>query len=644
MSQCILRLALTASVSIIFLPALAQEDAPDLVITANKQLQSIQEIGSAVTVIPREEIEKQGYKSVRDVLDGQPGISAVETGGPGGFVSIYMRGTDTRHTLVLVDGIRIGDPSTTAGEVDLSLVAPQTIERIEIVRGPQSALYGSDAIGGVINIITKKGRKGPPAWQWRSEGGSYGTFGSKLSVSGATDDINYAFALNQFHTDGFQRYGYRVPRLAYLNPNGTDPFERIGGSGKIAWRANDWLTLEAGFNVAKEKLQYDTAGGLAPLAPNYQNGVLASAYQRAIALNGPFRTTLTTFQSRLTRSYRSQYLDGFSTPPDLYTSRSAYVGTRVGAELQEDIGLEALGKLTFGTRFEQEKATTEYNSLTPFASQSATAGTQNTRSVYALHQVTLFNKLHLSAGGRFDNVSTSGTFGTYRFTAAYDLTTTTRLHASYGTGAKAPSLYQLSAPFYGNPDLKAETSRGFDAGIEQSFLDGEARAGVTFFRNRIGNLITADAPAYRYYNVARAGTSGVEVSGEYNVMSGFARLKATYNWLEAKDLTTDLPLYRRPMNAGRVSVAFTPTREFSIEPILRIVGKREDAFYNESTFSTDRVKLKAYARFDLVADYKINKQVSVFARGENLTNVKYEDVFNYGTAGRSVYAGMQLTW
>lgn len=644
MSQCILRLAITASVSIVFLPALAQEDVPDLVITANKQLQSIQEIGSAVTVIPREEIEKQGFKSVRDVLDGQPGVSATETGGPGGFVSIYMRGTDTRHTLVLVDGIRINDPSTTAGEVDLSLVAPQTIERIEIVRGPQSALYGSDAIGGVINIITKKGKKGPPIWQWRSEGGSYGTVGSKLSVSGATDDITYAIALNQFHTDGFQRYGYRVPRLAYLNPNGTDPFNRIGGSGKIAWRANDWLTLESGFNVAKERLQYDTAGGLAPLAPNHQNGVLASAYQRAIVENGPFRTTLTTFQSRLTRSYRSQYLDGFSTPPDLYTSQSAYVGTRVGAELQEDVRLDALGKLTFGTRFEHEKATTEFNNLTPFAFQSMSEGTQNTRSIYALHQITLFNKLHLSAGGRLDKVSTSGTFGTYRFTAAYDLTTNTRLRASYGTGAKAPSLFQLTAPFYGNPDLKAETSRGFDAGIEQSFLDGDARASITYFRNRIDNLITADAPVYRYYNVARAGTSGIEVSGEYNVMPGFARLKAAYNWLDAKDLTTDLPLYRRPMHAGRVSIALNPTSEFSIEPIVRLVGKRDDAFYNESTFSTDRVKLKGYVRFDLVAEYKINNLVSVFARGENLTNVKYEDVFNYGTAGRSAYAGLQLTW
>jgi vitamin B12 transporter len=136
----------------------------------------------------------------------------------------------------------------------------------------------------------------------------------------------------------------------------------------------------------------------------------------------------------------------------------------------------------------------------------------------------------------------------------------------------------------------------------------------------------------------------VEVSAQYNVLPTLVTLKASYTFLNAKDETTGLELLRRPNHAARISVAYTPTRELTIEPIIRLIGKRADAFFNDATFTTDRVTLKPYARFDLVADYKVNKTVSVFARGENLTNVRYEDIYNYGTAGRSVYAGVQMTW
>lgn len=624
MSARLWRAAVLAGVSHICPPAFAQDVLPDLVITANKQPQSIQEIGSSVTVITQEEIQKQGSKSVRDILDGQPGLNVAETGGPGGFVSLYMRGTDSRHTLVLIDGVRANDASTTGGETDLSLVSPQNIERIEIVRGPQSALYGSDAIGGVINIITKKGKQGPPVWQLRTEGGSYGSYGSKLSVSGATQDVNYAFGLHQYHTDGFQRYGYRIPRLAYLNPNGTDPFNRYGGSGRVSWRVNDWLTLETGFNVTRSDVQYDSGFAPNPLAPNQQEGRLMTLFQRAIAENGPFRTTLTTFQSRTERDYKT-----------LDPSTSKYVGERVGAEAQEDVSLERYGKLTFGARFEQEKAKTD--SIAPWGATN-TSDTQSTKSVYALYQIALFDRLHLSAGARRDHVTTFGTFDTFRLTAAYDLTATTRLHASYGTGAKAPSLYQLNAPFYGNPNLRPETSRGFDIGVDQTFLDGDARVGVTYFNNRLRNLITGDAPAYVYYNVARAATSGFEVSGDYNIAPTFAKLKIAYTRLETEDLSTGLALFRRPKNSARISVVFTPAPDLTIEPIVRLVGDRFDSNF------PGRVKLPGYVRYDVVADYKLNANVSVFARGENLTNAKYEDVYNYGTPGRSVYGGMQVTW
>ena len=633
MAHSLMRAGLRAGAFCLFLPvlqnAVAQDKNADLVITPNKQPQSIQQVGSAVTLITQDDIEREGAKSLRDILDAQPGVVVTENGGPGGATSLYLRGSNTNHVLVLIDGMRVNDPTTVGGDLDLGMVSPQAIERIEIVRGPQSALYGSDAIGGIVNIITKTGRKGPPVWQWRTEGGTYGTFSSKLSVSGATDDTSYSFGLNQYHTDGFQRYGYRVPRLASLSPNGSDPFTRLGGFGKVSRRVNDWLMLEAGFNIARERLQYDS-GPFSddPLIPNTQTGVLATAYQKAIAENGPFRTTLTTSGTQIRRDI-GLFLKSVAWGDT--NARYKYHGTRLGAELQEDIKLGPYGTWTLGARHESERAKGDEDGASYHHRQT-------TRSAYTLYQVSLFQKLHLSAGARADNVSGIGSFTTYRLTAAYDLTNTTRLRTSYGTGAKAPSLYQLYVPIYNNPNLKPEQSKGFDVGVEQTFLDGNARASLTYFNTRIENLIVGDPSTYIPVNVARASMSGFELAGDYRLVPSFAKLRLAYTWLQTRDDTTGLDLLRRPRHAARASVALTPTRDLTIEPILRLVGDRAD------TFLGGRVSLKGYARFDMAADYKLNTSVSVFMRGENLTNVKYEDVYNFGTAGRSVYAGLQMTW
>ena len=629
MSKRALRAAILAGVALYVLPVQAQEKSPDLVITPNRIPMSIQQIGSSVTVITQDEIEKQGNKSLRDILDGQPGITVTENGGPGGAVSVNMRGANTNHTAVLMDGVRINDPSSVSGDIDLSLVPLQTIERIEIVRGPQSALYGSDAIGGVINIVTKKGQKGPPRWVFRTEGGSYGTFSNKLGVSGATEDTSYNIALSQFHSDGFQRIGYRIGRLAYLNPNGVDPITRLGGSAKVSKQINDWLTFETGFNMSRERLQYDSGPYSEDmLAPNPQVGVLTTAYQKAIAENGAFRTTLTTFETKV---HRDMWL---YTKDSVYGDTNAhyiYNGTRLGAELQEDVKLGPYGTLSAGARYEGEKAAGDEDGATYDKRQT-------TRSAFVLHQINLFEKLHLSSGGRIDDISGSGSFATYRATVAYDLTDSTRLRASYGTGAKAPSLYQLYVPAYNNPSLKSETSRGYDVGIEQSFLAGDARLSANYFSNKIDNLIVGDPLTWIPYNVAKATISGVELSSEYNLMPNWARLKSAYTLLETRDEGTGLRLLRRPRHAARASIAFTPMKDVTIEPILRYVGERSDKYKGAN------VTLKSYARFDLFADYKLNDRVSLFARGENLTNARYEDVYNYGTAGRSAYAGLQMTW
>jgi vitamin B12 transporter len=634
MSQRALRAAILAGVALHILPAFAQEQKPDLVITPNRIPMSIQQIGSSVSVITEEEIEKQGAKSLRDVLQSQPGLAVVENGGPGAAISVFIRGSESNHTLVLIDGVRMNDPTQTGGQFDMRTIPPQLIERIEIVRGPQSALYGSDAIGGVINIITKKGKNIAPVWQLRTEAGSYGTFGSNMSVAGATADTTYAIGVNQFHADGFKRYGYRIPRLG-LDTRGSDPVNRYGFFAKISRKINESLSLELGAMANRAELQYDAGSGTyQPLMPQREKDWTGNAYQKLVSENGPFRTSLTTFETRVMRGFGGlQDSDDWVTGiRSISYKKYQYVGTRVGADLQEDMDFKKAGKVTLGLHTERERANADENG------QSADHK-QDTKSAFFLYQVSPIDKLHLSAGARADHVSVFGTFNTYRLTAAYDLTETTRLHSSYGTGAKAPTLYQLYSTDYGSLALKPERSKGFDIGVEQTFMNGDARLGATYFRNRISNLIdTLDDPSYTYANIHLAQISGVETSAEYNLVPAFAKLKTSYTYLDGHDVETGLALARRPKHAGRVSVQFTPTREWSIEPLIYAASKRVDSRYSPPSW------MAGYVRFDLLTDYKVNQQLSLFARGENLTNARYEDARNYGTAGRSVYAGLKYTW
>jgi len=624
MSKRALRAVLLVGSALNTLPVFAQEQQPDLVITPNRVPMSIQQVGSSVTVITQDEIEKQGNKSLRDVLDAQPGLNVVETGGPGGQVSVFIRGGESNHTLVLIDGVRMSDPTQTGGQFDMRTIPPKLIERIEIVRGPQSALYGSDAIGGVVNIITKKGQSIAPVWQLRTEGGSYGTLSSNLSVAGATSDTTYAIGVNQFHSDGFKRYGYRIPRLG-LDASGSDPVNRYGFFSKLSRKIGDNLTVEFGTMASRAELQYDAGAYTAnPLAPQHEKDWTGNAYQKVISENGVFRTSLTTFETRVMRGYGGMKSSSYT--------KYQYAGTRGGAEVQEDIDLKTVGKFSTGLRVERERADADENG-------QKSDNRQDTKAAFFLYQVSPIEKLHFSAGGRSDHVSSFGTFNTFRLTAAYDLTSATRLRSSYGTGAKAPSLYQLYSADYGSTSLKAETSRGFDIGFEQTFFNGDARVSAAYFQNKITNLIdTLEVSPYTYSNIHLAQISGVEVGAEYLLVPTFAKLKTSYTFLEGRDVETGDPLARRPKHAARMSVQFTPTRNWTIEPLIYVVSKRLDTRYDATEW------MSGYVRFDLLADYKFSQQVSVFARGENLTNTRYEEAFNYGTAGRSVYAGLRINW
>lgn len=642
---------LTASASIVQAPAQeAPTSLPLLVISYSRSPLDIQRSGSAINVIERRDIEAWGAKGLPDVLRQIPGVDITENGGVGGLSYVRLRGAEARQTLVLIDNVRIGDAASPGGETDMANISPDDIERIEILRGPQSALYGSDAMGGVINIITRKGAREPRS-SVTVEGGSYGTIATRLSHSGATERTTWAFSLSALHTDGFSRYGYRIGRIAPVlgAPLERDGTDRIGGSARVTHRLGETAEIEFGFRRVHVNAKADNPGAFAsPRDTRFDKGIqtFTTAYGKLTtdAFNGRVRHALTLFANELDRMNRVQQgcFDAFFNTYDCdYLFRSR----RAGLEYQGDVDLGKIGKTIIGARMEYEEALNREKWLFPvMLDVPRFTASQRTNAAFALHQFA-FGPLDLSLGGRVDVVDGKNAFPTWRATAAYMIASTgTKLRASAGTGAKAPSLFQRFSQ-YGTPGLRPETSFGFDAGVDQSLFEGRAKISLTAFDTRYRDLFDFDPLGNNfvgaYINVGRARISGFEAYAEAVLAPEEWRLRASYTRLRAYDEIRRQLLLRRPRDSASLSIIFNGVTNLEMEARATFVGKRLDV---ENDFPYARVPMAPYGKLDGRIRYKVNDNLSLFARAENITNARYQEIRDYGTPGRSLYAGMQVNW
>jgi vitamin B12 transporter len=343
--------------SISFQPVLAQP--LDLVITPSRTEQSISRAGSAISVITREEIEKTSSRDLGDLLRNIPGLTITQNGGAGQTQTVRIRGGESRHTLVMIDGIRVNDPSSTGREFDFSNLVLTDVERIEVLRGPQSALYGSDAMGGVINIITHKGQKGFRA-SLSAEAGQYGTKETKGSVSGSDGRSWFSLGASVYDTNGFSTYGYRIKRLerAFPSPFEADGARRYGVTGRVGTAFNENVSLEMGGSFNKNLADFDSTFGAFPDTDSRSKGLLASGYARmkGAALDGILQNSLTLFATQTDREIKTEDVFTFFGPPTTFQSLYNYRGATKGVEYQGDLRLGTYGLLTFGARLEEEEA------------------------------------------------------------------------------------------------------------------------------------------------------------------------------------------------------------------------------------------------------------------------------------------------
>lgn len=644
-------------------PSLSQNRASDpppleITLTADRIPTSIQRTGSAVTVISAEDVQKRNQGSLVDALRSVPGLDISEAGGPGATTAIRLRGANAGQTLVMIDSVRANDPGGASGEFDGAIIAPGLIDRVEVLRGPQSALYGSDAIGGVVNIITKKGR-GKPVFSLGIEGGSYGTLGTTGSMSGSTGPWSYALSGTAQGSEGFSRYGYRIGRLGTANNiNGVsggkleaDGYSRFGGFGRFGYDPGTGFRFNLGLMRVDTDQKYDAAFGTFPDTPATARRQFSqvSAQFELDTFDRALTHSLQLFANRIDRQFEDVTLSRvLGVMRETSRTITDFNGSRFGAEYQATWRLQQFGSLIAGGRWEQERADSFSTNVIPAPGpKTRTLGvSQDTTSAFALWQWPATERLNFSFGGRFDKVSDSDGFPTWRATMSYRiLETGTKLRASAGTGAKAPTLFQRFSPQFGTPGLDPERSFGFDAGIDQDFLNGRLTISVTYFSNQIRNLINfqsgppclATQVSGCYVNVARATTSGVEIGAKATLIDGWLAANLAYTYLDARDKRTERLLARRAPHSGRFAFQITPTSQILIEPSVVLMSHR---------FSGDNEtqRLAPYARFDIRAQYQWNEMWRAHVRAENVTNARYQDVFNYGTTGRAFYAGLTATW
>jgi vitamin B12 transporter len=585
----------------------------EVVVTADRLERPVRETGSDVTIIDEAEIKRRGATFLADVLRGQPGVGVTQTGGPGGQVAVRLRGEEGYRTLLLIDGMKVSDPSGTQVTPYFTNLPASNIERIEIVRGPQSLLYGADAIGGVINIITKRGAPGTQ-FGGSAISGSFGTVAGSAHLRGAQGLFEWSLAGEQYDTDGFS---------AKNGPGFVedDGFDNGYVHGIIGISPGENLRLEAIARYTDSEVEFD--------AFSDSDSVL---YTEQFAGQLSAKGSWDGFGAEAKLAYFSQNrADYDSGAPNVFGSR--FDAERDRADFLATWQIAPSHRVLGGFDFEHERATTD-----------ALDTGRDATGVFA-EWIGRFDQLFLSAGARFDDHSQFGDHTSWRGTAAYLVrlreSGTIKLRASYGTGFRAPSLFELYDGFSGDPTLKEETGYGWDTGIDVIFARGSLS--LTYFDQHIEDEIRFDPTFFVYFQSDSHSTSrGVEFSGEVLLTDGLT-LAGSYTYTDARvasrDAENGLPRLRRPRHSGSATInyAFLDGRA-NVNAAFEFAAKHEDGFF------IFRTPLDGHGVVNLTASFAIIDGIELAVKGVNLFDEQYVEASGYATQGASIYGGISAAF
>lgn len=609
---------------------------PEVVVSASRVPLPSTAVGSAVTVITGEELENKQSRFVADVLREVPGVAVNRTGNFGGLTQVRIRGAEANHTLVLIDGMEVGDPFN-GSEFDFSQLLTNDIERIEVLRGAQSALYGSEAIGGVISITTKRAREGFSA-SLAAEGGSFLTRNVRGSASAGFEDFDLRVGMEIFETDGFD-----------ISPSGDedDSSQVRSANFRSAYRPAENLEFRVNGRLVDREAETDTQDFV----------TTGEAIDANTDFEGQEINLRTEGQLDLFGGAWEQILGGAFTRSDIDrfdggTFTSGSVGSKRKLDYQSNVILETPnlmdtvhGFTVFG-EVEQER----FENIQPFVPAANQVEQTINYAVVGEYRLQAFDRLFLSGSVRYDKFDEFEDATTYRVTGSFDvLETGSRLHASYGTGIKAPSFFELFGfipdQFVGNPNLEAERSEGWDVGIEQQFLDGRIVADVTYFQADLFDEIAGSSGGGLPSTINLSGESkrnGVETSLRVVPFDGLT-LTGSYTYLRTSE-PGGLSEVRRPRHTASFNANWSFLDErANLNLGVDYNGETDDLEFASAT-TRNRIRLDDYALVSLAGRYEPIEGVEVFGRIENALNQNYEEVFGFETPGRAVFVGARVSF
>jgi len=582
----------------------AQEAIDDeIIITGTKIPTALEDAITAVSVITAEDIEIGQIRLLSDALTLTPGIQVNRSGSFGGVTSVSIRGLPSELTKLVVDGVEVNDPSTFENSFDLATFDTADIERVEILRGPQSTLYGSDAIGGVINVVTRTASEGLSGKAF-VEGGSFGTIRGSATLRGGNDILSGAATFSGSHTDG-------ISAADEDNGNSEDDAARyLTFSSKLRFTPVEDISFDTVFRYRDTRVEFDDFDFfLGPV--DGDNVTKSEEWLGAVFLN------IATFDEKL--NHRLSVTYNKAEREDIATFAFDGEGERLSYEYQGDFKFDDRAVLLFGAERETDKSDVRLG----FGASDEIHIT----SGYGLAQFQPLEWLELSFGLRHDANSRFGGETTASGGGAIQLPYGLRLRGSYQEGFRAPTTSELSF----NADLRPERSTGWDIGLESDFERDDVRLSVTYFSQDVTDLISFDPFLFIPVNLQSYESEGVEVAVHFSLIESFS-FDGAYTYTDARNISLESRALRQPKHRASFSANYKPIDRLQLSARL---------YFNGRELDFGQVDVDRFTTLSLAASYEISERLELFGRVENLTDKNYQDISGFGTPGASAYGGIR---
>jgi len=588
-----------------------------IVVSATRSEIPLDQSPASVSLITPEDVNQKQIERVSDALREVPGLSVVQTGTPGQLTSVFTRGLRSEHTQVLLDGVPINQGLQ--GAFDFANLTTDDVGRIEVVRGPQSTLYGPRALAGVIQIFTKQG-EGTPEISLNAEGGSYNTFRESLESEGRIDKFDYSIGASRVDTD---------------NARPNNQCRNTAAIANVGWSPNETARLSSLFTYSLS----DTGNPNTIFNPKPLDNFLTEKWLIAPRVDlrvGDYWEHKFIFSYDHERQLNDPNQDGFVGP-----TRALFERTTI--DYQNDLRPASWLTFTSGFFYSRVNAGQERPFVLQIFGPQPTFVSDHTEETAGFLQATLtpIKNLIFVAGGRFDHFNQFGDIWTYRFAGSYKIDqTNTTLHSSVATGFSPPS--SQDKIFGMNFGLRSERDLGWDAGVEQRLWENRVTIGATYFHNDLSNLIGFNG-LFETLNLGAAETQGIETELRAQPMVDLV-FTASYTYLDAeKTSSADINqpqgsrLPRRPRNEVYVSASYLWCKKLRTTIAAKFVNAREELNFGGPNFD-----IEDYSFVNIAAEYEINWHMSLFGRIDNLTNEHYAEVFGFPALGRAAYAGVKL--